>query len=101
MVPTIVFNEKMAVETLGQGDLGQPPFVIFFFVTKLVRGIDPDPANHANGDGETNFPGVQSSPVGDDVKASSKPGVLQGEVKVGDESVVAVGFKLQLFLREG
>ena len=55
MVSAVVLNVEVTIERLSECNLGQPPLVALLLVTQLMRRVDAEAADEADGDRETDL----------------------------------------------
>ncbi|WP_230208973.1 hypothetical protein [Nostocoides sp. HKS02] len=73
-----MLDEEVAVEGLRERDAGEPPLVLLALVPELVRGVDGDAADTAEGDGEADLVDRGETQVGERPAAPDQGAVLEG-----------------------
>ncbi len=87
VVAAVVLDVEVAVAAPGEGDLGQPALHALALVPQLVGGVDADPADAAEGDGQPDLVDRGEVGAGDRGHACDQAGVLHGQEGVGDPAV--------------
>ena len=93
VVPAVVLDEEMPVAALGERDPAEPALHAVALVAELVRGVDRDPADHRDGERETDVIDGGEFPARPQPACEYKACVLDRQEQVCAPAVVTVSFQ--------